>query len=84
MDPSTGIFTTSPIHLGFRLYVNKSYSALAATPGQLDAFISSTREALAIAFKGPLTQGPNTPSETEVYIRSVFASAWPNATQGNS
>ena len=82
LDPSTGIFTASPIHLGFRLHVNKSYTALAATPGQLDAFIASTREALAIAFKGPLTLGLDMPSETEVYIRSTFASAWPNATQG--
>ena len=86
LDPSTGIFTASPIHLGFRLHVNKSYSALAATPGQLDAFISSTRGALAIAFKGPITLGRDAvhaaSSETEVYIRSVLPSAWPNAAQG--
>ena len=85
LDPSTGIFTASPIHLGFRLHVNKSYSALAATPGQLDAFISSTRGALVIAFKGPITRdldAVNAASETEVYIRSVLPSAWPNASQG--
>ena len=81
LDLSTGIFIASPIHLGFRLHVNKSYAALAATPGQLDAFTSSTRDALVIAFKGPLSL--IRPSrETEVYIRSIFASAWPNAAQG--
>ena len=85
LDPSTGIFTASPLHLGFRLYINKSYAALAATPGLLDAFTSSTHDALGIAFNGPpiVNLGLNTPSsETEVYIRSTFASAWPNASQG--
>ena len=33
MDPLTGIYTASPKHLGFRLYINMSYAALAATPG---------------------------------------------------
>ena len=33
MDPLTGIFTASPKHLGFRLYINMSYAALTATPG---------------------------------------------------
>ena len=75
----------SPSHTGFRLYVNKSYSALTATPGQLDEFASSTSDAIAIAFRGPLSKGEDpasTPSLTEVYIGPIYPSSWPDATQG--
>ena len=81
LNVSSGILTASPLHLGFRLYVNKSYATLAAAPGQLDAFTTSTREALTTVFQGRLSLTTATRA-TEVYIRSVFASAWPNAVQG--
>ena len=81
-DPSTSIFTASPIHLGFRLHINKSYTALIATPGQLHAFIASTHDAIVTVFRGPSTEYLDIANATEVYIRDTFASAWPNAAQG--
>ena len=81
LDALSGVFSISSTRLGFRLYVNLSYAALADT-GQLNTFISSTRDAIAIAFRGPIGLNTDTPSLTKVYIRSMYASAWPNTTQG--
>ena len=56
--------------------------ALTSTPGLLDSFASSTHNALVNAFTRPVTPGVNATSVTEIYIRTTFASAWPDATQG--
>lgn len=85
-DSKTGSFTASPAHLGFRLHVNMSYSVLASVPGQIEAFISSTREALAIVFINDVPAGAVSISQqtTGVYIRSAYASAWPSPDNGES
>ena len=83
-DPISHLFIASPTHLGFRLHVNTSFAALIAAPSRLDAFVSSTRNALSIAFQGPLNQDLSTPAEkTRVYIRgTAYASAWPDLSKG--
>ena len=74
-----------PYALGFRLYINTSYAALTATSLRYYTFVSSTHDALVIAFTRPLTPGiTNATREVEINIHTTFASAWPDATQSMS